>query len=163
MPDVYNDTHLAFSSGVQHIYWHPTAPNCVPLPVSGRTRMARRMRCPRSEKRRAPFSNSLLGAAGSARQLPSLYRFGTAPPTAGPGATAARGRRWCKHSVLMSKRHLQGKSPDPNAACGRKPFGSVAQKSATAPLGTAFDKIVRSGSVWVSDKIIEYSYTANRV
>ncbi|MDE6737006.1 MAG: hypothetical protein K2J50_05850, partial [Treponemataceae bacterium] len=66
-------------------------------------------------------------------------------------------RRWCKHRVLMSKRHLQGKSPDPNAACGRKPFGSVAQKSATAPPRTAFDKIVRSGSIWVSDKIIEYN------
>ena len=25
-------------------------------------------------------------------------------------------RRWRKHRILMSKRHLQGKSPDPNAA-----------------------------------------------
>ena len=31
MPDVYIDTHWAFSLGVQHIYRHPTALNCLPI------------------------------------------------------------------------------------------------------------------------------------
>jgi len=33
MPDVYSDTHWAFSLGGQRIYWHPTAPNCLPIHV----------------------------------------------------------------------------------------------------------------------------------
>lgn len=89
--------------------------------------------------------------------------LGKAPPTAGSRPSPPAAVRARKHRVLMSKRHLQGKAPDPNATCRREPFGSVAQKSAVASPRTAFDKIVRSGSVWVSDKIIEYSYTVNRV
>ena len=42
--------------------------------------------------------------------------------------SAALGRRWRKHRILMSKCHLQGKSPGPNAARGRKHFGSIAGK-----------------------------------
>ena len=38
----------------------------VPYPVSSRTKMGRKMCCPRSGKHRVPYSNSLLGAAGSA-------------------------------------------------------------------------------------------------
>lgn len=31
MPDVYTDTHWAFSLGRQRIYWHPMAQNCLPI------------------------------------------------------------------------------------------------------------------------------------
>ena len=31
MPNVYIDTHWAFSLNGQRIYWHPTTPDCVPI------------------------------------------------------------------------------------------------------------------------------------
>ena len=31
MPDVYIGTHWAFPLGIQRIYWHTTASNCLPI------------------------------------------------------------------------------------------------------------------------------------
>ena len=55
----------------------------------------------------------------------TAWKEPTAPSAVKPAALWRRGR---KHRILMSKCHLQGKSPGPNAARGRNHFGSIAGK-----------------------------------
>ena len=52
---------------------------------------------------------------------------------------------WRKHRILMSKRHLQGKSPDPNAA-NRRDF--LAALPASLCSETGFGNIANSDFGW---------------
>lgn len=98
------------------------APNgswTAPLPVSGRMRTARKMCLPRPGKCGMLCGNSPLGAAGFACQFQSCYRLEKAPPLAGPRPSPPPGGEGASIAQMYILRSLQGKSPDPNAACGR--------------------------------------------
>lgn len=135
MPDAYVDTHWAFSLGTALWLLRTkamvmTSPSCGtsswsccgPGPCRILCLVGRRWggRCAVPGQGNTGFRTAI--ACWERRVLPPnsmtlpLWNSSANGEAEALAAPAVRAR---KHSVLMSKRHLQGKSPGPNAACGR--------------------------------------------